>query len=46
MIENLNTNGYEMNDEDFEGNAVRLVTAWNTHEKDIDHLLETIQKNN
>ena len=46
MIENLNTNGYEMNDEDFEGNAVRLVTAWNTQQKDIDHLLETIQKNN
>jgi threonine aldolase len=46
MIENLNTNGYEMNDEDFEGNAVRLVTTWNTQQKDIDHLLETIQKNN
>ena len=46
MIENLNSNGYEMNDEDFEGKTVRLVTAWNTQQKDIDHLLETIEKTN
>jgi len=46
MIENLNSNGYEMNDEDFEGKTVRLVTAWNTQQEDIDHLLETIQKTN
>ena len=46
MIKNLNSNGYEMNDEDFEGKTVRLVTAWNTKQEDIDHLLETIQKTN
>jgi len=46
MIENLNSNGYEMNDEDFEGKTVRLVTAWNTQQEDIDHLLETIEKTN
>jgi len=46
MIKNLNSNGYEMNDEDFEGKTVRLVTAWNTKQEDIDHLLETIEKTN
>jgi len=46
MIKNLNSNGYEMNDEDFEGKTVRLVTAWNTQQEDIDHLLETIEKTN
>lgn len=28
------------------GNAVRLVTAWNTKENDVDQLLETIAKKN
>ena len=46
MIENLNSNGYEMKDEDFEGKTVRLVTAWNTQQEDIDHLLEAIEKTN
>ena len=33
-----------MNEEELDGKAVRLVTAWNTEESDVDQLLETISK--
>ena len=42
-IEHLNSEGYKMNQEELDGKAVRLVTAWNTQDNDIDELLETIK---
>ena len=44
IIEHLNSEGYKMNEEELDGKAVRLVTAWNTEESDVDQLLETISK--
>ena len=44
IIEHLNSEGYKMNEEELDGNAVRLVTAWNTEESDVDQLLETISQ--
>ena len=45
-IEYLNVEGYKMNEEELDGKVVRLVTAWNTEESDVDQLLETISKKN
>ena len=44
IIEHLNSEGYKMNEEELDGKAVRLLTAWNTEESDVDQLLETISK--
>ena len=44
IIEHLNSEGYKMNEEELGGKAVRLVTAWNTKESDVDQLLETISQ--
>jgi len=44
VIEHLNSEGYQMNEEELGGNAVRLVTAWNTKENDVDQLLQTISE--
>ena len=44
LIEHLNSEGYKMNEDEFDGKAVRLVTAWNTKESDVDQLLETISQ--
>ena len=46
MIEHLNSDGYKMNEEELDGKAVRLVTAWNTQDSDVDQLLETLKKFN
>ena len=46
VIEHLNSKGYKMNEEELDGKAVRLVTAWNTKESDINQLLETISQKN
>ena len=35
-----------MNQEELDGKAVRLVTAWNTHEKDVNQILEIISQKN
>jgi threonine aldolase len=35
-----------MNQEELDGKAVRLVTAWNTQENDVNQLLETISQKN
>ncbi len=34
-----------MNEEELDGKAVRLVTAWNTKDSDVDDLLKTIKAN-
>jgi len=31
-----------MNEEELNGKAVRLVTSWNTSEKDVDRFLEIL----
>ena len=46
IIEHLNSEGYKMNEEELDGKAARLVTAWNTEESDVDQLLEIISKKN
>ncbi len=46
MIEHLNSEGYKMNEDELDGKAARLVAAWNTHESDVDQLLETLKKSN
>ncbi len=46
MIEYLNSEGYEINEEELDGKSVRLVTAWNTQDSDVDKLLSIINKSN
>ena len=46
MIECLNSEGYKINKDEIDGKAVRLVTAWNTQDSDVDQLLETLKKSN
>ena len=45
-IEHLNSQGYKMNEEELDGKAVRLVAAWNTEDKDVDQLLDTLKHAN
>jgi threonine aldolase len=42
IIEHLNSKGYKMNEEELDGKAVRLVTAWNTKESDVEQLLNAV----
>ena len=35
-----------MNEEELDGKAVRLVAAWNTEDKDVDQLLNTLKHAN
>ena len=42
-IEHLNSEGYKMNEDELDGKAVRLVTAWNTKDSDVDELIETLK---
>jgi len=44
IIEHLDSEGYKMNQEELDGKAVRLVTAWNTKSSDVDKLLQTISE--
>ena len=39
IIDQLNSEGYTINDDEWDGNAVRLVTAWNTDPSDVDTFL-------
>ena len=42
MIEHLNLEGYKMNEDELDGKAVRLVTAWNTKVSDVENFLNSI----
>ena len=42
IIYQLNSEGYTINDDEWDGNAVRLVTAWNTDPTDVDTFLNYI----
>ena len=43
IIKQLNSEGYTINDDEWDGKAVRLVTAWNTEPNDIDNFLNIIK---
>ena len=43
IIDQLNSESYTINDDEWDGNAVRLVTAWNTDPSDIDTFLNYIK---
>ncbi len=43
IIKQLNSEGYKINDDEWDGKAVRLVTAWNTDPNDIDNFLNIIK---
>ena len=43
IIRNLNSEGYTINDDEWDGKNVRLVTAWNTDPKDIYIFLDIIK---
>ena len=42
VIDYLNSFGYDINEEELDGKAVRFVTAWNSELKDINDLLDTL----
>ena len=42
-IEHLNSEGYTINEDEWDGKAVRLVAAWNTKDNDVDEFLEYTQ---
>ncbi|MDB9938348.1 low specificity L-threonine aldolase [Candidatus Thioglobus sp.] len=42
VIDYLNSAGYDINEEELDGKAVRFVTAWNSEIKDINDLLDTL----
>ena len=42
VIDYLNNSGYDINEEELDGKAVRFVTAWNTELKDIENLLDKL----
>jgi threonine aldolase len=43
IIDQLNSEGYTINDDEWDGKAVRLVTAWNTAPSDIETFLNFIK---
>ena len=43
IIDQFNSYGYKINDEEWENKAVRLVTAWNTDPSDVDSFLSIIK---
>ena len=45
-IEYLNSAGYTINEDEWDGKAVRLVSAWNTKDNDVDDFLEILKQSN
>ena len=45
-IDHLNSEGYTINEDEWDGKAVRLVTAWNTKDNDVDEFLNILNKTN
>ena len=45
-IDHLNSEGYTINEDEWDGKAVRLVTAWNTKNNDVDDFLKILRKSN
>jgi len=44
-IDHLNSEGYTINEDEWDGKAVRLVAAWNTKDNDVDEFLEILKEN-
>ena len=44
MIEQLNSEGYKINEDELDGKAVRLVAAWNTQNSDVENFLNSINQ--
>jgi len=44
VIDYLNNSGYNINEEELDGKAVRFVTAWNTDLNDINNLLDKLSQ--
>lgn len=44
VIEHLNSEGYKMNEDELDGQAARLVAAWNTKISDVESFLETVNQ--
>ena len=44
MINHLNSEGYIINEDEWDGKAVRLVAAWNTKTSDIESFLDSIKQ--
>jgi threonine aldolase len=42
VIDYLNSSGYDINEEELDGKAVRFVTAWDTKVEDVENLLEKL----
>jgi threonine aldolase len=42
VIDYLNNSGYDVNEEELDGKAVRFVTAWDTKMEDVDNLLNKL----
>ena len=45
-IDHLNSEGYTINEDEWDGKAVRLVAAWNTKDNDVDEFLNILNKTN
>ena len=45
-IDHLNSEGYTINEDEWDGKAVRLVTAWNTKDNDVENFLEILKQSN
>jgi Threonine aldolase len=43
IIDQFNSNGYKINDDEWEDKAVRLVASWNTHPDDVESFLNIIK---
>ena len=43
VIDQFNSHGYKINDDEWEDKAVRLVAAWNTHPDDVESFLNIIK---
>ena len=44
MIEQLNSEGYKINEDELDGKVVRLVAAWNTQNSDVENFLNSINQ--
>ena len=44
VIDYLNNSGYDINEEELDGKAVRFVTAWNTDPVDVSNLLDKLSQ--
>ena len=45
-IEHLNSEGYKIHEDEWDDKAVRLVTAWNTQDSDVDQFLDALKNSN